>query len=125
MGFAPTAVSPLSKVSTVAFCGSVAGALTARSLLILKLILPQITLFDMLEIRKRPEREAKRFCYECVPARHELAGHAPRILPRMDLREEVLRAALAARRYVVDRAQKYPLAQRIDDLVGSIDGGIY
>jgi hypothetical protein len=52
VGFAPTAVSLLSKVSTVAFCGSVAGALIARSLLILKVILPQIALFDMQEIRK-------------------------------------------------------------------------
>ncbi|HEY6128226.1 MAG TPA: hypothetical protein VIW23_08605 [Candidatus Acidoferrum sp.] len=68
------------------------------------------------------ERDAKRYCYACRPeARHELASHAPRVLARMNLTEEVRRAALAARRYVVDRSQTYPLAARIIDLAGSVD----
>jgi hypothetical protein len=64
----------------------------------------------------------QRFCYSCKPeARHELAGYAPRMLARMNLPVEVRRAALAARRYVVDRTQSYPLADRIIDLAGSVD----
>ncbi len=69
-------------------------------------------------------REQKRWCFQCKPeARHEFAGYAPRMLARMDLPEEVRRAALAARRYVVDRSQSYPLAERLIDLAGPIIGG--
>lgn len=68
----------------------------------------------------------QRFCYSCTPeAFHNLAGYAPRMLARMDLPEEVRRAALAAHRYVQDRSQSYPLAERLADLVGPIDGETY
>ena len=68
------------------------------------------------------ERDRLRYCYSCrLEARHELAGYAPWMLARMNLAEEVLRAALAARRYVVDRSQSYPLAERLADLAGGID----
>ena len=67
-------------------------------------------------------RDRLRYCHSCKPeARHELAGYAPRMLTRMNLTEEARRAALAARRYVVDRSRSYPLAQRLADLAGGID----
>jgi hypothetical protein len=39
----------------------------------------------------------------------------------MNLPVEVRQAALAARRYVVDRSQSYPLAERIIDLAGPVN----
>jgi len=60
VGFAPTAVSLLSKVSTVAFfSGSVAGALTARSLLIRRKNIAIRSSFQM--VRKYCE-EIRRDC---------------------------------------------------------------
>jgi phytoene/squalene synthetase len=71
------------------------------------------------------ESRNRRFCYSCKPeAAHELAGHAPRVLVRMNLPEEVLRAALAARRYVVDRSSSYPLVERLVDLAGRVAEGV-
>jgi hypothetical protein len=56
------------------------------------------------------ESRNQRFCGSCRPeAAHELAGHAPRVLVRMNLPEEVLKAALAARRFVIDQSQSYAL----------------
>ena len=67
-------------------------------------------------------RDRLRYCHSCKPeALHELAGYAPRMLARMGLPAEVLRAALAARRYVADKRQSYPLAQRIADLAGPVN----
>jgi len=66
-----------------------------------------------------------RFCHSCKPeAAHELAGHAPRVLVGMNLPKEVLEAALAARRYVVDRSMSYSLAERLIDLAGRVAEGV-
>jgi phytoene/squalene synthetase len=67
------------------------------------------------------ESRNQRFCRSCKPeAVHELGGHAPRVLVRMNLPKEVLEAALAARRYVVDRSMSYSLVERLVDLVGRV-----
>jgi hypothetical protein len=69
-------------------------------------------------------RDRLRYCHSCKPeALHDLAGYAPRMLARMNLPEDVQRAARAALRYVVDRSQSYPLAERIIDLAGPIVRG--
>jgi hypothetical protein len=63
------------------------------------------------------ERESRRWCYICRPeARHRLAGYPPRMLAKMGLPEDVLQAALKARRWVADRSASYPLSERIFDL---------
>jgi len=71
------------------------------------------------------ESRDRRFCRSCKPeAAHELAGHAPRVLVRLNLPKEVLEAALAARRYVVDRSQSYLMAERLIDLAGRVAEGV-
>jgi hypothetical protein len=66
-----------------------------------------------------------RFCHACKPeAAHELGGHAPRVLVRMNLPKEVLKAALVARRYVVDRSGPYSLVERLIDLAGRVAEGV-
>ena len=63
------------------------------------------------------ERETVRYCAACRPeAVHELSGYMPHMLVKMNLPENVLRAALAARRYVRDRRAEYPIAERLRDL---------
>jgi uncharacterized protein with von Willebrand factor type A (vWA) domain len=74
----------------------------------------KVLLIDTMLARAAREQ---RFCHSCKPeARHELAGYARRMLASMNLPVEVRQVALAARRYVVDRSQSYPLAARIIDL---------
>lgn len=63
------------------------------------------------------ERETTRYCASCRPkAVHSLAGHTPRMLHAMNLPKHVLRAALAARRYVMDRRMSYSMEERLFDL---------
>jgi hypothetical protein len=62
-------------------------------------------------------RDRLRYCFSCRPeAQHPYAGCFPRVIMASSLSDEEKRKALAARRYVVDRSQSYPLAERIIDL---------
>ena len=56
-------------------------------------------------------RDRLRYCYACrLEAQHAYAGCLSRVIMASGLCEKEKRAALAARRYVVDRSQSYPLA---------------
>jgi len=63
------------------------------------------------------ERDTIRYCAKCRPeAVHELSGYTPQMLHSKNLPEHVLRAALTARRYVIDRRTSYPMEERLFDL---------
>ena len=66
------------------------------------------------------KRDGLRYCYSCRP-QHPYAGCLPRVIVVSSLSEKEKRKALAARRYVVDRLQSYPMAERLADLAGGID----